>query len=74
MTEFQLVNHKFPNKDNIAYSSVSLSNHTRSEAMHVSAHQQPQYYQTKEDTFHGLICFSHVMYMLQTGMNQILKS
>ena len=38
-----------PESDNIACSSMQLSNHTHSEAMHnVSAHQLPQYYQPQQ--------------------------
>ena len=50
MAHFKIVKHKFPNY--AARSSVRLSNHTRSEAMHnVSTHQMPQYYQQRQLPF-----------------------
>ena len=43
-TTFKVLCH-VPESDNIAHSSVWLSNHTQSEAMHMSAHQLSLYYQ-----------------------------
>ena len=39
---------------------MQLLNHTQSEAMHMSAHQLPSYYQPQWMPFHSFNCFSHV--------------